>query len=124
MRQAWVLVLVLAGCNEVIVRDAATYRAEVDFVEAAAADAVAGGVDVLQEECACAGGAWTTDACARLAETVVVLRARMSYHAAFMRYLGGLSAARPSAEPPPIPASTILCPASVPAVPLRDGGVE
>lgn len=122
---AMLSVLICAvACHDVVVRDATVYRAEVDFVDAAAAEQVAGSLALIAQACRCEGGAFVDPVCAALAETTLVVQYRMKYHTAYMRYLGGLDGREPPDDPPEIPAPESLCPASVPAVPLRDGGVE
>ena len=111
MRTAlFILVLVLLGCRSYSIRDAAVYEAEIDFIVASASDTVKHGVAAINKFCSCEGGEWATEECADLAETVVVLKYRAKYHAAFMLYLGGISNRQPPKEAPEIPDSTDLCP--------------
>lgn len=111
---AVLVVLFGGGCAPPAVRDSGVYGAEVDFVEEATREHVEHSMVVLREECTCieVSGVlgWETAACQDLAETVAVLRARMAYHTAFMRYLGGLSDVRPEEEPPDVPEASSLCP--------------
>jgi len=118
------MVFFAVACVKVAVRDAAVYKAEVDFVAAASDEAVTNGKALLEASCACVDGRWTTDACGDMAETVVVLESRMGYHTKFMLFLGGVTKTRPPEDPPEIPESTSLCPATPATVPLRDGGPE
>lgn len=114
----------LVSCTKYVVREQPVYKAEVDFVTAASAEAVEHGKALVSAECTCRDGVWTTSECADMGETIVVLESRMAYHAAFMLYLGGLTDKRPAEEPPEIPDSTSLCPVAVPDIPVRDGGVK
>lgn len=119
--------LFVACPEQTVVRDASVYKAEVDFVDDASAEQVEHSIAVLRENCECKDGLWTTKACENLAETTVVMKARMPHHAEYMRYLAGIIDKQPPEEPPEIPAPETLCPEKEPAVPLReetDGGPD
>ena len=122
IRFLWVMAAVLfvaASCDKVAVRDATVYKAEVDFVSAASEETIENGKAVIEKFCFCKDGAWTTVECEHLAETVVVLQARMAYHTSFMLYLGGMSEERPAKDPPEIPENASLCPSSLTDVPMK-----
>jgi hypothetical protein len=119
------------------VRDKNVYEAEIEFMEAAADEQVERGIALIEKSCTCEAVAgvkgFSTEECQNLAETILVVKTRMEYHTAFMRFLGGLSDERPPEEPPEIPETNTLCPATLPEVPLKppvlddfpsDAGVE
>ena len=113
-----VLVLSFAACKEVVVRDAEVYKQEIDFIESASAEQVERGKALIKSECTCQQpvegiNVFETPQCDKMAETVLVIEARMSYHTDFMRYLGGLSEKRPPKNPPEVPETNSLCPDSV-----------
>lgn len=113
-----VLVLII-GCGASI-RDPGVYGAELDFIDVATEDVVRNGEAMIAAECECVEDGGTlrfgTLQCAELSETLVVLKARMKHHTAFMRFLGGINEERPTEEPPIIPDATTLCP-------QNDGGI-
>jgi len=101
------------SCRDTVVRDANVYKNELEFVDAASDEQVERGKALIAEQCECSEIAgvkgFTTRACGEMAETVLVIEARMKYHTSFMRYLGGISDKRPAKEPPVIPATNSLC---------------
>ena len=119
-----VVALFVVACVKYVVREQSVYKAEIDFFSAATGEAVEKGESMLAEFCKCEDGQWSGLACSEMAETVVVLKARMGYHTDFMLYLGGVSGTRPPEDPPEIPEASSLCPAEPEDVPIRDGGVE
>lgn len=108
------VVLSFCGCKSVAIRDAKVYSAELDFVDAAVDEQVERGKALIAKECRCSEVMGTvgfeTKECQELAETVLVIEARMRYHTAFMRYLGGISEERPAKEAPKVPDTGMLCP--------------
>lgn len=108
------LVLSFCGCKSPVVRDAQVYAAELDFVDAAAKEQVERGKAIIEKTCVCSEVMGTvgfeTRECRDLAETILVVEARMSYHTEFMRYLGGLTDERPPKDPPKVPDTNTLCP--------------
>jgi len=119
-----VVALLVVACVKHVVREQSVYKAEIDFFSAATGEAVEKGEAMLAEFCKCEDGQWSDLACAEMAETVVVLKARMGYHTDFMLYLGGLTVTGPSEDPPEIPEASSLCPVTPEAIPIRDGGVK
>jgi hypothetical protein len=127
-----VIMGITTSCSGTVVREADVYTAEIDFIEQATQEQVEGAKALIGDTCECreiAGvTAFETEECHALAETVVVVEARMGYHLAFMRYLGGLDEERPPETPPEVPEATTLCPkASGLDIPVRgdseaDGG--
>ena len=120
---------VTTSCGGTVVREAKTYKAEIDFIEQATEEQVEGAVALIDKVCECREivgvTAFVTPECHALAETVVVVRARMGYHLAFMRYLGGLDEEQPPETPPEVPGATTLCPkAESLDIPIRDSGVD
>lgn len=123
---------VTTSCGGTVVREAEVYKAEIEFIEQATEEQVDGAVALIEKSCECREivgvTAFVTPECQKLAETVVVVKARMSYHLAFMRYLGGIDEERPPETPPEVPEATTLCPETGELdVPVRDiaedGGV-
>jgi hypothetical protein len=108
-----VLVLSLFGCNKTVVRDAATYKEELDFFDAASEEVVTNGKALITKTCECAEiegvKGFTTAECQNLAETVLVLEARVKYHTNMMRFNSGLTEERPSEELPVVPNVNTLC---------------
>jgi hypothetical protein len=96
-----------------VVRDAKVYRAELDFVDAASEETVARGKAVIASSCACEEiqgvKVFSKAECRDLAETILVVEARMGYHTAFMRFLGGVSKTEPPKDPPNVPEPETLC---------------
>ena len=85
------------------VRNAKTYRGEVEVMRANYTEAAA----FLS---AYAQGLATTDSaqCRKIADLALVLQHRGPWHADMQLYLGGLSDKKPS-SPPTVPASDTLC---------------
>lgn len=114
------VVILISHCGPAV-RDKEVYEAEVDFVEAAAAEQVERGIALINKACRCetvmGQRGFTTVECQELAQTILVVKNRMSYHTAFMRYLGGISEERPPQEPPTVPMVNVLCPEDPPPVP-------
>lgn len=110
------------GCKPAI-RDAAVYKSELDFVDAASQESVDRGKALIASSCTCeetdGDRMFVSVQCEQLAETIVVMESRMKYHTDFMRYLGGLSDVRPPKEPPDVPDADSLCDLTPPVVPVR-----
>lgn len=109
-----VSVLFAVSCKQVVVRDPDVYKAELDFIDSAADEQVQRGKALIEVMCKCVEvegvKAFETRQCHDLAETVLVVEARIGYHTDFMRYLGGLSDTRSPVDPPEIAEPTTLCP--------------
>lgn len=109
----FVLVLSLLGCTKTVVRDAATYKEELNFFDAASEEAVTNGKALIASICECSEiegvKGFTTVECKDLAETVLVLEARVKYHTNMMRFNSGLIDERPPEEPPVVPDANTLC---------------
>jgi hypothetical protein len=133
----WTTVLLttvlLTGCHQAAVRDANVYSAEIDFVDAAIREVAERGRLLIERQCQCVSvdgvKAFLQRECYEMAETVLVLEARMVYHTAFMRYLGGLSEDKPGDAPPDIEDPVTLCPGILAYIDAGanewiDGGVE
>jgi len=105
--------LIVQGCGAAV-RDPEVYASEISFIEAASSEQVERGIELIDAVCACDGSggvlAFTTPECQDLADTILVVKSRMAYHTAFMRYLGGISDERPPKDPPEIPDPNTLCP--------------
>lgn len=103
------------GCkSKIVIRDAKVYKAELDFVEAATEEMVERGEALIAESCVCEEKIvgvpmFIESECHKLAETVLVLKARMKYHLSMMRHLGGLQEERPPKEPPSVSEPSTLC---------------
>ena len=137
-----VLVLIVlpatGGCDQHVVRDAATYRTELtqwDTWATKQADLLTG---FIAANCACqmgppprrtgatgadpaepdSGGlVFTTKPCADAADYVLTVRARHEWQKQMALYNGGLLEERPSKSPPAIPDSSTLCPVPAPEAP-------
>ena len=118
------LTIFLSTCGPAV-RDKKVYEAEIDFMEAAAAEQVGRGIALIDEACKCEEIAgvkgFVTKPCQELAETILVVKYRMAYHTAFMRYLGGIDDRRPPKEPLDVPDTNALCPGGdpLPEIPVR-----
>ena len=122
-----ILAFTFLGCGPAV-RDKEVYGAEIDFMDAAATEQVENGIALINEACKCESVAgingFVTEACQDLAQTIVVVRARMQYHTQFMRYLGGISKTRPPEEPPEVPDPNTVCPGVVEPPPLPESQDE
>jgi len=107
------LCLGLLGCSKVVVRDAKVYKQELGFIDAASEEVVDRSKLLIAQECTCESvgdvQGFSTEACHNLAETILVMEARIGYHTDMMRYLGEISKERPSREPPEVPEVSSLC---------------
>ncbi len=106
--------LAVVGCSKPAIREATVYKAEIDFVDAATQEVVERGKAVLDTQCVCVEPVegiktFKTQECSQLAETVLVLDARMKYHTDYMRFLGGVSDVRPEGDAPDVPDVGTLC---------------
>jgi len=133
---AILVALIIIGCGPAV-RDRETYKAEVEFMEAAASEQIDRGVAMIDAFCKCetmmGERGFTTTECQDLAETILVVKYRMGYHTAFMRYLGGLDDRRPPKIPSEVPEASSLCPSVDVGEPMdipdelefvSDGGVD
>lgn len=103
--------LLASGCKSISIRDASTYKNEVNFVEELAKQQAAAAQEMVAYHCGCTPeGEWKTERCEDAAELAVIALARIGYHADMMRYLGGMTEERPPKDPPPIPENNTLCP--------------
>lgn len=117
MRLFYILIVLgaIIGCKPVAVRDSEMYKMEVDFIDAATEEMIENGKGLISEKCTCSDrkivgvDEFDSSECRSLAETIVVIEARMKYHTDLMRYLWGLSDARPPKEVPDIPDVGSLC---------------
>jgi hypothetical protein len=109
-----VLVLSLFGCNKSVVRNKSVYREELNFIDAASDETVMNGKALIASMCECSEiegvKGFTTAECRNLAETVLVVEARVKYHTNMMRFNSGLIEERPSEDPPEVPETNTLCP--------------
>lgn len=105
--------LIIISCGPAV-RDKDVYKAEIDFMEAAASEQVERGIALIDAMCKCESvmgeRGFATAECRDLAETILVVKYRMKYHLVFMEYLGGISDRRPPKMPPEIPETNSLCP--------------
>jgi hypothetical protein len=111
---AMAVAVLSAGCHgKIVVREAKVYKAELQFIDAATQEISERSQSMLNLKCECEEVAgekgFVSKECQQLAETVVVLKARMAYHTNMMRYLGGLIEERPPKDPPEVPAPNTLC---------------
>jgi len=108
-----VLVLSLFGCNTVV-RNKSVYREELNFIDAASDETVVNGKALIASMCECSEiegvKGFATVECQNLAETVLVVEARVKYHTNMMRFNSGLIEERPSEDPPEVPDTNTLCP--------------
>ena len=114
MTQRFAIVLALvafAGCKRYVVRDGKTYNAELAWFEKAGAETAELSAELVKRGCTCdEDGYFEDDVCEELADNVVTIRARMSWHVEMARYNAQLTNERPSKDPPEIPPAESLCP--------------
>lgn len=100
--------LFLAGCTRTVVRDRSVYESEVKLLTQITKQAS----DLLAEEmgrqCTCEGARFASPWCQKSAETVLVSRVRVPWHADMMLYLAGISENNPG-EVPAFPPVSSLC---------------
>lgn len=106
---ALVVVLGALGCHEVV-RDEATYRAEVTFMTTAAMQEAASLVMMVKSYCRCTNGKFTTPECDIAARRALVIQTRIPWHKDMMLYNARLSEERPPSDPPTVPQAASLCP--------------
>lgn len=105
------LVLTLSGCLSGVVRDEATYRAEVGFMEAAALQEAESLVLLIKANCKCdTDGTFMSPDCEKAAKRALVVKARVPWHTAMSLYNARLSAVKPADAPPDVPLTKTLCP--------------
>lgn len=116
---ALLVVLALAGCTKYVVRDTAVYQTELNQYDAWATKQAALLKGFLSEHCVCdAEKKFTTKPCADAADFVLTIEARAEWHKAMSLFLAGITEDRPPKDPPVIPPSSSLCPAT----PVPNGG--
>jgi hypothetical protein len=101
--------LALSSCRHTVVREAAVYQAELDFLEQSALQPAQSLEAFIKSSCRCEAGKFTAPACVEAARRVVVVKARVPWHKAMALHNAGLAEA-PAAEPPAVPAPETLCP--------------
>jgi len=114
--------LLVAGCAGQIVRDKTAYEMEVKLMSEFSGQQSELLTTWIGENCTCTEApAFSTPLCQKSAETVVVAKARVPWHAKMMMINAGLSEEEPGETPTP-PKPTSLCPASTatPPVPAKD----
>ena len=82
--------VLLTGCTKYVIREKATYEAEVAFFDRVGREAGQTFDAVLSEMCVCKDSAWTTPVCKDAAEKSAILKERVTYHAAMMLYLADI----------------------------------
>lgn len=100
----------LFGCGSSVVRDTATYQAEVEWFQRATLEAAANLREQIQSTCLCVDGEFVTEGCSRAAFTVTVIESRAPWHSAMMLYNAGILEKRPPKDPPSVPPTSVLCP--------------
>lgn len=99
-----------SSCNQQVVRDAAVYKNEVNFMEQVMSQSAAQLAEWIETSCKCEVGKFTSTLCEQSAKKVQLVRSRMPWHKAMMLYNAGLLDKRPSKKPPTIPPANALCP--------------
>lgn len=98
------------GNGDTVVRDAATYRLELDWMEQAALQPVEALSVLVAQSCKCQDGQFTDQICKQAASHIVTVKARAPWHKAMALFNAGLLDERPSETPPEVPAAETLCP--------------
>lgn len=109
MKKLLLFAVLLAGCHEVV-RDEATYRAEVGFMQAAAMQEAESLISLVKAQCKCEGGKFVTPDCEKAAKRALVVQSRVPWHTAMMLYNARLIEERPDPKPPEVPPTSSLCP--------------
>ena len=102
--------LVGACGGSTVVRDDATYRAELTWMEQASKQPAEKLALWVQNYCDCDRGQFTTPLCHKSADLIQVIRARLSWHKHMMLFNAGLLKNRPPVKAPVIPPAADLCP--------------
>ncbi len=102
----------IAGCKSVALRDVGVYRNEVAFFQLALEqDTELLASHLADGSCTCdADGNWSSDVCETSALNVLVIRHRLAWHLAMMKYFIRDADTRPPKEPPEVPPVSSLCP--------------
>jgi len=102
--------LPILGCHTVV-RDEATYKLEVNFMEQAAVQQAESLTTLVKTYCKCdAEKKFTTPDCEMAAKKAVLASARVPWHKAMMLYNARLLTVRPPVDPPVVPSTSTLCP--------------
>lgn len=88
--------VLLTGCTKYVIREKATVEAEALFFDRVGREAGQSFDAVLSEMCVCKDGAWTTAVCKDAAEKSVILKERVTYHAAMILYLSDIEDKKPA----------------------------
>lgn len=99
------LVLALVSCahqeKQVVLRDAGTYRSELDFFQMSLQQGtVLLSQHLYEGNCACDDeGIWNAPLCEKTARHILIVRKRIPYHIWMMQYNAGLRSEPPSTLP-------------------------
>lgn len=106
------LAITVGGCKSIVLRDAGVYRNEVAFFQLALEqDTELLASHLADGTCSCdADGSWSSDVCETTALNILVIRHRLKWHLAMMKYFIRDADERPSKDPPEVPATSTLCP--------------
>ena len=105
-----IIVLMLPGCSQSIVRDKVTYQTELEFFSQVTTQTADTLQSFLDTYCVCNFDKhFTTTECQEAASQVVLIRSRIPYHKAMALYNAGILDVRPSKIPPVIPSTSTLC---------------
>ena len=101
-----------SSCNDQIVRDRETYKAEVNLMEQFSVQQANILAEFIKTDCKCVKDDFPNEQCTRAAVIVILVRRRIKWHKDMMLYNAGLlpENERPSKEPPDTPAPQTLCP--------------
>jgi len=100
----------MGGSCNTVVRDEAVYRTELDFMEQTSKQPTDRLAKWIDNSCKCENGQFVDEWCAKTANLVQVIRARVPWHKAMMLYNASLVDKRPPKDPPEVPPATDLCP--------------
>lgn len=110
---ALVAPLIGANCNSHVVRDAAVYKTELNFLEQTSVQPADKLIEWINLSCKCAEGKFidaNAALCLASAKLVTVIKTRVPYHKEMMLYNASITEKRPPKDPPEVPKPTSLCP--------------
>lgn len=110
MKLLLALILALSSCASTVSRDAATYRAELEWFTNTALSGTQHLETLLKKQCQCVEGSFQEGVCLRAARHIQAVRTRAPYHRDMALFNAGLITTQPSSTPPVVLSEKELCP--------------